>query len=100
MKIAVLNLLDAMRQMFGLGGDVLAVQAARQQGDLRMRDSGRAAGGAYAAHDAVEGFFGALFEFSALRIGDVLHDIEVLRAALSAGVAADASYKFPDKAAS
>ena len=43
-----------------------------------------------AAHHAVEGLLGALLKVAALRVGDVLHDVQALRAALGAGVAADA----------
>ena len=37
---------------------------------------------------------GALFIFAALRIGDVLHNVQSLSAALRAGVAADAGIDF------
>ena len=76
--------------MVAVRGEIFAVQAAGQHRDLRMRNARRTPRRADAAHDAVEGFFRALFIFAALRVGDVLHDVQALRTGLGAGVAADA----------
>ena len=55
-----------------------------------MGDARRAAGGADAAHHAVEGQLRALLVVAALGIGDVLHHVQALGAGVGAGVAAHA----------
>ena len=59
-----------------------------------MGDSGRTAGGADTAHDAVKGLLGTFFKVAALGIGDILHNVKILGAALGAGVAADTRIDF------
>ena len=57
--------------------------------DLRVGDACGATRRANAAHHAVKGFLCALFILAALCIGDVLHDLQLLRARLGAGVTAN-----------
>ena len=59
-----------------------------------MADLGRTAGSADVAAHAVKGSVRGLFVFTPLSIGDVLHNIESLGAAFSAGIAANAAKDF------
>ena len=59
-----------------------------------MADFCRTARRADATHNAVERFVRAVLKFAALRIGDVLHDVQVLRTRASTRIAADACVDF------
>ena len=80
--------------MLALGSDVFAGQATAQQAHGAVADLGRTAGGADVAAHAVKGSVRGLFVFTPLSIGDVLHNIESLGAAFSAGIAANAAKDF------
>ena len=84
-----IDLIDPVSQMLTFRSDVLTGEAASQQTHHGMADAGRAADGAAAAADAVKALLCTLFQFATLGIGDVLHDIQALRASLGAGITAD-----------
>ena len=59
-----------------------------------MRNACGTAGRTYSAHNAVKGFLRALVELSALSVCDILHNVQILRATLCAGIAADTRIYF------
>ena len=89
-EITVFDFLNTIFKVTAAGSEVLAVDSSREHSNLRMRNACRASGRANAAHNAVEGFFCAFFEITALSVCDVLHNVEGLSTSLGAGVASDA----------
>ncbi len=93
-EITVFDFFDTIFKVTAAGSKVFAVDSSREHSNLRMRNTGGTSGRAHAAHNAVEGFFCAFFEITALRVCDVLHNVETLRAGLRASVTADTSVDF------
>ena len=93
-EIAVFDFFDTVLKVTAAGSKILAVDSSRKHSDLRVRDAGGTSGGANAAHYAVEGFFCAFFEITALSVCDVLHNVETLGASLGTSVTADTSVDF------
>ena len=90
----LVDLFNTLCQVLALRLDVLAGETSCQQADHRVRDARGTSDGAAAAAYAVEGLFCALFKLAALCVCNVLHNVQVLRAGLCAGVAADAAVNF------
>ena len=59
-----------------------------------MRNASRTAYAAASAAHTVKGLLCTLFQLAALRIRDILHNIQVLRTGLCAGIAADTAVDF------
>ena len=88
--LAGVDLGHALGQVLSLGRQVAAVQPPAQDGDVGLRLFRRAPGHAHAAHDAVEGQVGHAGDVAAHGSGHVVLDLQLLRAALGAGAAAQA----------
>ena len=77
--------------MLAFGSDVFTGQATTQKAHGAVTNLSWAARSADITAYAVKGSMSGLFVFAPLRISDILHNIEALRTALSAGVAANAA---------
>ena len=88
------NFGNTLSQMLALRRNIFARQATAQQADSAVADLRRTAGCTDIAANAVKGSMCCLLIFAALSVSNILHNIQALRTALSAGIAADAAEDF------
>lgn len=94
LALSFVDFFHTVKKMLALRLDIFSVQAARKLRNLRMADSCRTTGRTAAAHDAIKRKIRAFCKITALRVGNVLHCLKILRAGACAGIASYARINF------